>query len=84
MENRFSKEVRAFPSALIRNTRKKLAMLHAAKELRDLGRLPGNRLERLKGDHKDFYSMRVNEQWRIVFKFEHGHADAVAVEDYHR
>jgi toxin HigB-1 len=82
-ENR-SKEVRAFPPELIRAARKKLAILHAARELKDLISPPGNRLERLKGEYKEAYSIRINDQWRIVFRFTGGNAEDVAVEDYHR
>jgi proteic killer suppression protein len=82
-ENR-SKEVRAFPAELIRAVRKKLAILHAARELKDLLSPPGNRLEKLKGERKESYSIRINDQWRIVFRFARGNAEDVAVEDYHR
>jgi toxin HigB-1 len=82
-ENR-SKEARAFPPALIRTARKKMAMLHAAKEVRDLLSPPGNGLEKLKGERRDFYSIRINDQWRIVFHFAGGNAEDVRVEDYHR
>lgn len=44
---------------------------------------PGNRLERLKGNLKVYYSIRVNDQWRVIFKFEGGNAYDVRVEDYH-
>jgi proteic killer suppression protein len=83
VEQNRSKEVRAFPSELYRTARKKLAMLHAAKEIVDLRVPPGNRLERLKGNLKTFYSIRINDQWRIVFKFDDGNAYEVSVEDYH-
>ena len=84
VEENPSKESRAFPVDLRRAARKKLAMLHAAKELRDLLSPPGNRLEKLKGDRKDQYSVRINNQWRIVFRFASGNAEDVRVEDYHR
>lgn len=82
-ENR-SKEVRAFPAALIKPARKKLAILHAARELKDLLSPPGNRLEKLKRERKEAYSIRINDQWRIVFRFAGGNAEDVVVEDYHR
>jgi proteic killer suppression protein len=44
---------------------------------------PSNRLERLKGNFKDFYSIRVNSQWRIIFKWESGNASHVELIDYH-
>jgi toxin HigB-1 len=84
VEENWSKEVRSFPPELIRAARKKLAILHAARELKDLLSPPGNRLERLKGERKEYYSIRINDQWRIVFRFSGGNAEDVMVEDYHR
>lgn len=83
MEEQVSKETRSFPRGLWRNARKKLAMLHAAKRVEEM-RIPvGNRLERLKGDRQGFYSIRINDQWRVVFRFESGNAHDVSAEDYH-
>jgi proteic killer suppression protein len=62
---------------------RKLDMLHAAMSLRDLLSPPGNRLEALKGDRRGFYSIRVNRQWRLVFRWTGGHADDVSLLDYH-
>lgn len=45
---------------------------------------PGNRLEELKGDRKGTYSIRINDQWRITFRWSDGGADDVRIEDYHR
>ena len=84
VEENWSKEVRAFPEELIRVARKKLAIVHAARELKDLFAPPGNRLERLKGERKESYSIRINDQWRIVFRFTGGNTEDVKVEDYHR
>ena len=84
VEENWSKEVRAFPAELVRAARKKLAILHAARELKDLLSPPGNRLEKLKGERKEYYSIRINDQWRIVFRFSGGNSDDVMVEDYHR
>jgi toxin HigB-1 len=75
---------RSVPAELFRAARKKLAILHAARELKDLLSPPGNKLERLKGERKEFYSVRINDQWRIVFRFSGGNAEDVMVEDYHR
>lgn len=58
-------------------------MLNAARELRDLRMPPGNRLEALKGELKGMHSIRVNEQWRIIFRWERGDAYEVSVVDYH-
>jgi toxin HigB-1 len=60
---------------------RKLRQLHAAKELRDLN-LPGNRLEKLSGERKDQYSIRVNDQWRVCFDWD-GDASNVEIVDYH-
>jgi proteic killer suppression protein len=83
VEDERSKEVRGFPQELYRSARKKLAMLHAAHTLDDLKIPPGNRLERLKGRFKDYHSIRINDQWRIIFRFEGNNAQDVRVEDYH-
>ena len=58
-------------------------MIHAAHDLIDLRVPPGNRLERLKGKMKDFYSIRINDQFRIIFKWTQGAADEVEIIDYH-
>lgn len=84
VEENPSKELRRFPAELIRICRRKLNTLHAAKVPEDLKVPPGNRLEALKGDRKGQYSIRVNDQWRITFKFEQGNAFEVKVEDYPR
>jgi proteic killer suppression protein len=62
---------------------RKLAMLHRSIRLEDLRVPPNNRLEALKGDRKGQYSLRVNDQWRICFRFEGGHAFDVQIVDYH-
>ncbi len=83
VEENPTKELRTFPADLVRAARKRLAMLHAAKELRDLLSPPGNRLEKLRGERKNEYSIRINDEWRIVFRFSGGNAEDVRVEDYH-
>ena len=82
-DDRQSKAVRAFPPELRRVARRKLLYLHDAAELRDLRVPPGNRLERLKGNLKGFHSIRINEQWRVVFRWRDGNAAEVQVVDYH-
>ena len=62
---------------------RKLTYLHAAEKLEDLRIPPANRLERLKGDRKHQYSIRINRRWRICFEFENGHAKHVEIVDYH-
>ena len=62
---------------------RKLVILDAAESLDDLRVPPGNRLEKLKGDRKGQYSIRVNDQWRICFVWSEGDADDVEIADYH-
>jgi len=78
------KQVKAF-SVIERAARLKLDRLEAAIELRDLGALPGNRLEALKGDRKGQYSIRINDQWQICFEWPTGSPGPANVEivDYH-
>lgn len=83
VEENSSKELRTFPANLVRVARRKLNLLHAAKELKDLLSPPGNRLEKLNGNRKEQYSIRINNQWRICFLFGNGNATNVTVEDYH-
>jgi toxin HigB-1 len=63
--------------------RRKLRMLNNSQSILDLRIPPSNRLEKLKGDWKDYYSIRINDQWRIVFKWNNGNADNVEIIDYH-
>ena len=63
---------------------RKLDFLNAATTLHDLRSPPGNRLEVLRGDLRGFHSIRVNEQWRLVFRWESGDVQAVQLVDYHR
>jgi len=81
--DRTSKEVRQFSSKLQRTARRKLLYLHDAGDLVDLRLPPGNRLEALKGKLLGFHSIRINAQWRIVFRWESGNALDVQVVDYH-
>jgi toxin HigB-1 len=69
--------------AFERTAQRKLEMLNAAKELRDLSVLPGNRLEQLHGDREGQYSMRINDQWRVCFVWRDGDAYDVEIADYH-
>ena len=68
---------------LQRQARKKLLMLNAADSLNDLRTPPGNRLEALSAGRKDQHSIRVNDQWRICFRWESGEAYEVEFCDYH-
>ena len=58
-------------------------MLDAAQDIRTLSALPGNRLERLRGDRKGKYSIRIDDQWRVCFEWRDGHASEVEIVDYH-
>ena len=66
-----------------RAARRKLLWLDAATRLADLRVPPGNRLEALKGDRKGQYGIRINDQWRICFRWEDGDAFEVEIVDYH-
>ena len=83
VEDRTSKDTRRDPAELKKVAKRKLQMLHAARQIDDLRCPPGNRLEALKGDLKGYYSIRINDQWRITFRFENKSALEVRVEDYH-
>lgn len=63
--------------------RRKLRMLNNSQNLADLLIPPSNKLEKLKGNLKDFYSIRINSQWRIIFKWHNGNASEVEITDYH-
>jgi proteic killer suppression protein len=80
---RESKAARRLPKVLWPVIRRKLDAVHRARTVQDL-RLPaGNRLEALKGNQTGRFSLRVNERYRITFRFEKGDAYDVACEDYH-
>jgi proteic killer suppression protein len=74
---------RRFPPDIQRNARRKLLALHAATELRQMAVPPGNRLEALKGGRKGQHSVRVNDRWRICFRWHEGNAYEVEMVDYH-
>jgi proteic killer suppression protein len=75
--------VKRIPPAVQRPALRKLMMLDAAESLDDLRRPPGNRLEKLSGDREGQYSIRVNDQWRVCFRWSDGDAREVEVTDYH-
>jgi len=75
--------VRGFSRDVARVALRKLDMLNAAVELRDLESPPGNRSKALKGDMKGFHSVRVNDQWRLVFRWSGRDAYDVRLADYH-
>ena len=70
-------------ASISRVARRKLDMLHYAARLDDLKAPPGNRLESLGGDLKDFHSIRINNQWRIVFHWTNAGPSDVRIIDYH-
>jgi len=69
--------------AIERPARRKLLYLSQARTLQDLMMPPGNRLEALKGNRKGQHSIRINDQWRICFRWSDGHAYDVEIVDYH-
>ena len=78
-----SRHVRKIPSQMHELALYKLDVLNGAQILDDLRSPPGNRLESLKGELKGFYSIRVNSQWRIVFRWAQNSATDVQIIDYH-
>lgn len=75
---------KGLPPDLVRATRQKLKYLDAATDLRDLKSPPGNRLEALRGDRVGQHSIRINDQWRICFRWVDGGAEEVEIVDYRR
>ncbi len=83
-ERLFKRElVRKIPADLQQAALRKLRMLDAAVSLEDLKIPPGNRLEKLKGNWGGHYSVRINDQWRICFRFQNSEATDVEIRDYH-
>ncbi len=76
-------KVKKLPSEIQQIGRRKLRMLNNSQSINDLKVPPSNRLEKLSGNLKDFYSIRINDQWRIIFKWESNHAIEVEIVDYH-
>lgn len=74
---------RFFPPDILDAALEKLDMLDAAHQLEDMRIPPGNRLKRLKGDLRSFYSIRVNRQWRIIFRWTPDGVRDVTLSDYH-
>jgi toxin HigB-1 len=74
---------RRFSPGIQRSARRKLLVLHAATDLRQMSVPPGNRLEALKGDRKGQHSVRINDQWRLCFRWADGNAHEVEITDYH-
>jgi proteic killer suppression protein len=75
--------VKGFSTDIQETARRKLRMLNNSFDIKDLMIPPSNRLEKLKGNRKDFYSIRVNDQWRLIFQWTNGNAFYVELIDYH-
>jgi len=75
--------VKGLPIEIKNIGRRKLRMLNNSVDLIDLRIPPSNRLEKLSGKSKKFYSIRINDQWRIIFKWNAGNASEVKIIDYH-
>ena len=71
------------PNTVQEIARRKLRMLNNSIDIKDLTTPPSNRLEKLKGEMKDLYSIRINDQWRITFKWIGGHSYSADIVDYH-
>lgn len=71
------------PNQIQQVARRKLRMINNATNINDLRIPPANRLEKLKGDLKNYHSIRINEQWRIVFRWRSSDAYEVKIVDYH-
>lgn len=75
--------VKKMPTDVQKVGRRKLRMLNNSQDLNDLRIPPSNRIEKLAGNLKNYYSIRVNKQWRIIFKWGKGNASDVEMIDYH-
>lgn len=75
--------VKKLPTEIQKTCRRKLRMLNNSQEIGDLLIPPSNRLEKLVGNFAGYYSIRINIQWRIIFKWENGNSTHVEIVDYH-
>lgn len=75
--------VKTLPQEIQGRARERLIQIHAAAMIEDLRLPPSNQLEALKGDRKGQWSIRINRQWRVCFRFEAGNAFDVEITDYH-
>ena len=76
-------KVKKLPPEIQHIARRKLRMINNSVNVADLRIPPANRLEKLSGGMKEFYSIRINDQWRIIFKWNNGSASEVEIIDYH-
>lgn len=77
------KEVARFPPDVLKTAKRKLDMIEFAHTLADLTAPPANRLEKLTGDLAGFHSIRINDQWRVIFRWQTDGAHDVQITDYH-
>jgi toxin HigB-1 len=75
--------VKGVPNDIMKVAHRKLMQMHNARTLEDLRAPPGNRLEALSGDRKGQHSVRINDQWRVCFRWRDGDAHDVEIVDYH-
>jgi toxin HigB-1 len=75
--------IKKLPLEIQQIGRRKLRMLNNSMNLQDLKSPSANRLEKLKGKEKDYHSIRINDQWRIIFKWKNNHSFDVEIVDYH-
>ena len=75
--------IKRLPVEIQQISRRKLRMLHNSQSILDLRIPPSNRLEKLSGNLSEFYSIRINDQWRIIFIWENNHAYQVEIIEYH-
>jgi proteic killer suppression protein len=76
-------QVKKLPNEIQNLGRRKMRMLNNSQDIADLRIPPSNRLEKLTGNLKEFYSIRINKQWRIIFIWNNGNASEVKIVDYH-
>ena len=76
--------IKKIPLEIQKVGRRKLRMLNNSQDINDLKVPPSNRLEKLEGKLKDFYSIRINNQWRIIFQWDNDQAKEVKIIDYHK
>lgn len=81
---RRSSHARRIPSELRAAALRKLDMVNAAQGIEDLRVPPAKRLEALRGELRGFHSIRINQQWRVIFRWHEGAAESVQIIDYHR
>jgi toxin HigB-1 len=75
--------VKNLPPTIQEIARRKLRMLNNSQNIIDLQIPPSNKLEKLKGKFKNYYSIRINDQWRIIFIWNNGNAEQIEIIDYH-